>query len=1707
MNTLEGFPLANLSIVVERVGWVLLHSVWQFALLAILSALVIRSLQQSSANIRYSFLVFAMASVVFCPVVTWYLQGPVVTVANEFALNAKLPRTEPLGQAALLPQVAKVEQVEKPIESPERDPKSLAVVASHSISEQPLSAIAKLDYLRALNYLRATVRPWLYWIVAIWSLGVVVCAARPALSWLAIQEMRRNGTTPVSEEMLEGMRRVARKLGVTRSVQLFQSTRVQVPVVLGYLRPMILLPVSLLSSMPLSQLEAILAHELAHVRRHDFLVNLLQTVVETLFFYHPAVWWLSHRIRIEREHCCDDLVIVVFENRVEYGRALVAIEQLRGQCGVLALGVSDGSMLARIRRIVTLGGSGGNKDLASRWSIWNLIAASLSVVALTGLFCWQGMAQSAPNPTSQTNSDETKSEKPQNDVPGFTSEGGPAIQLPDFLNVRTLGFSSDNQRLVCVSTKDAVTIRTWNIAEQKLLSEVQLDRAIDGAPPLHGNQFLMSGLKLSRDLTRLLGCVQDKVRIWNAESGKLVLTLPNPARDGGSIAPRGLTSTPNFDIIAAAMGLGFGRSKNCEVAVWQGVDYGRIKRLTHTDAIQITSLAISADGNQLASGSQNATTCVFDLATSKLLYTLPNSNGDRTHPDSEVTEAGANQILCLAFSPDGKRLAIGDMLGIKIVNAADGELIRAIESPFRFGMSGLLFSNDGKLLARTASDNTVPIWSTETGKLISELPTEAHDAAFSIDGQWLATGFSDEKQALTIWKRSIELPKSSSSLDTLSSAEVEKTVLAILRTPFTDDPSRGSLHEGAHETQILSQLGEVPQRINVIKTLLKVVDRTESATPDERRLAMLFLSGADPKNLVPLLRKAIEAAEKVPSKELNAYDEIETLGRIGEDARSALPLLIRLLDNKDPTAYDLAVGALGKIGARSPDVMNELAKHTDDPLTVYQLARYGKIAKSLGPQFVKLLDSPVKEIRTWAAQALVRSGFDEARGLDVLTADVAAGISEDRCRSATALAALGSQAAAILPRLQQFVDDPDLQVSEAVGEAIRRIEQNDRVLTHAEEATQREAAREVRSALNPRHQFNVRLVGGDAKVPLDGIDILATEGYGDSQKKYGPFKTDASGTANCSLPQGFYTLHLSSPKEFPYLPWEKYWKEKSPPGRHGMNVRVTGTGVEKWLGGNPQEHGVEQAQSPNDLTRITFTLVDPIELVLRAVDVETGQGLSGAIFYLESAVAEDWAHSIDGANIGADSHGDRNGKSDEAEYQTDADGYFRRFVSEAYLRTSRDDQWGPKYGVSKSPPGYEAVAPGTEVDIDPPVGKRRVEHVFRFRKKQDTAALNALDQSLDQSPDKSAGQSAGRPSRPSLERLVINKDGELWLDRTQVSLDELRDKASTTEKESFQIDADKDVPYTKVSEVVEVLSAAGVTELSFVHAQLGDGKYRIANRQDSYKFDDKHRFSMCKPSERPHYFTVVWPADGNRPMCTLRTYPNVSDYASGKWAVAWEPGANVLWWVDDTDVGKMNLTDPAAVILNRENRLSKNFSNEFGLPDELKREFRRLGFAIGQSAETSLEKTASEQDRSQSIVSAECWHWIIEGTVHDSDGQPLQDVTIRASSNEEIRTVVTDQLGKYHLYFPLSLRQLSTWRGVKVEPILEGYVERDGAKSGEFNALLYAGERPQRVRITGDANFKAGPIPPFAEKDIVRLPQDGAKSGTADFVMVKAADK
>ncbi|MBS0260382.1 MAG: M56 family metallopeptidase, partial [Planctomycetes bacterium] len=342
----------------ERLGWVLLHSLWLDTIVALLVAVGLLLLRRASATVRYTVLVGALGLATGLPLVIWF--------SLPENLTSAVPRTETTTPVqvvaeseASLPSgpdavgaVADVPGAMAGLVSPADMEAATTIESERADVVVPVApAVASRSWQTAFEM---AIRPCLGWIAVCWMVGVLICSFRPLLGWRFVRRLQRIGIAPVAESTRQAFQRVVLQLQISNEVQIWTSALAQAPVVVGYFRPAILLPVSLVTSIPVSQLEAILAHELAHIRRHDYLVHLWQTLVETVYFYHPAIWWLSHRIRVEREHCCDDVVIDSLGNPVEYGRALVAVGELYTQRNLLALGAADGSLLGRVRRIVGL---------------------------------------------------------------------------------------------------------------------------------------------------------------------------------------------------------------------------------------------------------------------------------------------------------------------------------------------------------------------------------------------------------------------------------------------------------------------------------------------------------------------------------------------------------------------------------------------------------------------------------------------------------------------------------------------------------------------------------------------------------------------------------------------------------------------------------------------------------------------------------------------------------------------------------------------------------------------------------------------------------------------------------------------------------------------------------------------------------------------------------------------------------------------------------------------------------------------------------------------------------------------------------------------------------------------------------------------------------------------------------------------------------
>ena len=314
--------------IVQRLGWTLLHFIWQAAAVALILTILLRVLRKSTANLRYIIACLALALIVLLPVITIKL----VPVSQPLTAAHFAPATEPT-----VPPIAEMPAPETIVIAKPYQPESVTVVPAITLKQ------------RAVN----TLEPALPYIVSGWLIGVFGLSIWHLGGWTQLQRLKRRMVKQVDSTLLNKLKVLTQKLKVKQTVQLMESALVQIPTVVGWLRPVILLPASALTGLTSEQLEAIIAHELAHIKRLDYLINILQTVVEILGFYHPAVWWVSHKIRAERENCCDDIAVSISGDRISYAGALASMEEIRAAGGKLAIAATGGNLFRRICRLLS----------------------------------------------------------------------------------------------------------------------------------------------------------------------------------------------------------------------------------------------------------------------------------------------------------------------------------------------------------------------------------------------------------------------------------------------------------------------------------------------------------------------------------------------------------------------------------------------------------------------------------------------------------------------------------------------------------------------------------------------------------------------------------------------------------------------------------------------------------------------------------------------------------------------------------------------------------------------------------------------------------------------------------------------------------------------------------------------------------------------------------------------------------------------------------------------------------------------------------------------------------------------------------------------------------------------------------------------------------------------------------------------------------
>ena len=396
------------SPVFEALGWALVHFVWQGAVLAGLMAVLLVLLRSASSQIKYLVQCSVLSLMAACPLVTWWVgasshAGTVTAIVVDAAGPVMQTSMHVLTGSNGAQDKAEV------LDSRGRANDTSAAPLARSLNSTAPAEAA----MPWTDRVQREVRPVLPWMVALWLLGVVLLSLRLLVSWRIVQRLKRFAVTPAAPALQLRLKDIALRMRVSRPVKLMESALIEVPTVIGWLRPVILIPGSILTNLTPLQLEAVLAHELAHIHRHDYLVNLIQTAIETLLFYHPAAWWLSTMIRNEREHCCDDLAVSLCDDRVTYVVALAAMEELRNS-PALTVAATGGSLLDRVRRIAAIGMDHRTSRLIDRWPV-----ALLSLMTLIGVLI-----------VSMTWSLASPDEEAANAVPGVAQlPGGKVVEF------------------------------------------------------------------------------------------------------------------------------------------------------------------------------------------------------------------------------------------------------------------------------------------------------------------------------------------------------------------------------------------------------------------------------------------------------------------------------------------------------------------------------------------------------------------------------------------------------------------------------------------------------------------------------------------------------------------------------------------------------------------------------------------------------------------------------------------------------------------------------------------------------------------------------------------------------------------------------------------------------------------------------------------------------------------------------------------------------------------------------------------------------------------------------------------------------------------------------------------------------------------------------------------------------------------------------
>ena len=313
--------IRSADMLIQALGWTLLHSIWQFLLVSLGVGLMLQLIRNASSRMKYRL---ACVGMIIC-----FVWAGLTFIGHLQPAQVLMTHTDSPGIETILPAIP---------------------VGVESDWLNSWTGRIGFSLISAITWLAKNISL----LCLTWLIGVIFFSIRNLGGLFYIRKIIRSSKMDPSGRMQRIVKRLVGAMNIRRKVRIYEAVRLQVPIVSGVVKPVILVPLGFISGIPPNQVEAILAHELAHIKRYDYLVNIFQTVLEVIFFYHPAIWWLSNAIRKEREHCCDDMALTVCEGKSTLINALSSIQKLYqpNKNNMVAFSNNKMVLLRRMQRLV-----------------------------------------------------------------------------------------------------------------------------------------------------------------------------------------------------------------------------------------------------------------------------------------------------------------------------------------------------------------------------------------------------------------------------------------------------------------------------------------------------------------------------------------------------------------------------------------------------------------------------------------------------------------------------------------------------------------------------------------------------------------------------------------------------------------------------------------------------------------------------------------------------------------------------------------------------------------------------------------------------------------------------------------------------------------------------------------------------------------------------------------------------------------------------------------------------------------------------------------------------------------------------------------------------------------------------------------------------------------------------------------------------------